>query len=47
MRIDVAMTGMALTLITGPGIAVDTDGLQLAHTRVNYRQTPTSPATPS
>ena len=46
LRIDVAMTGKALTLITGPGIVVDTDGLQLVHTKVNYRQPPTSPATP-
>lgn len=46
LRIDVAMTGKALTLITRPGIVVDTDGLHLVHTKVKYRQAPTSPATP-
>ncbi|MER5794801.1 DUF1707 domain-containing protein [Streptomyces sp. NPDC001980] len=46
LRIDVAMTGKALTLITRPGVVVDTDGLQLVHTKVKYRQPPTSPATP-
>ncbi|MGW1622027.1 DUF1707 SHOCT-like domain-containing protein [Streptomyces sp. NPDC002172] len=46
LRIDVAMTGKALTLITRPGIVVDADGLQLVHTKVKYRQSPTSPATP-
>ncbi|MFG2954112.1 DUF1707 domain-containing protein [Streptomyces sp. NPDC048291] len=46
LRIDVAMTGKALTLVTRPGIVVDTDGLQLVHTKVKYRQPATSPATP-
>ncbi|MFF7471934.1 DUF1707 domain-containing protein [Streptomyces sp. NPDC008092] len=46
LRIDVAMTGKALTLITRPGVVVDTDGLQLVHTKVDYRQAPASPATP-
>ncbi|GGN64938.1 hypothetical protein GCM10011579_034910 [Streptomyces albiflavescens] len=46
LRIDVAMTGKTLTLVTRPGIVVDTDGLQLAHSRVKYRQTPTNPDTP-
>ncbi|MEU9409290.1 DUF1707 domain-containing protein [Streptomyces sp. NPDC048281] len=46
LRIDVAMTGKALTLITRPGIVVDTDGLHLVHTKVKYRQPPTSPAAP-
>ncbi|MFE6286500.1 DUF1707 domain-containing protein [Streptomyces sp. NPDC057877] len=46
LRIDVAMTGKTLTLVTKPGIVVDTDGLQLVHSRVKHRQAPTSPATP-
>ncbi|MBL1102749.1 DUF1707 SHOCT-like domain-containing protein [Streptomyces coffeae] len=46
LRIDVGMTGKTLTLVTRPGIVVDTDGLQLAHSRVKYRQTPTNPDTP-
>ncbi|MFJ8493240.1 DUF1707 domain-containing protein [Streptomyces sp. NPDC094038] len=46
LRIDVAMTGKALTLVTRPGIVVDTDGLQLVHTKVKYRHSAPSPATP-
>jgi hypothetical protein len=46
LRIDVAMTGKTLTLVTRPGIVVDTDGLQLVHSRVKYRQTPGSSDTP-
>ncbi|MGY5047337.1 DUF1707 SHOCT-like domain-containing protein [Streptomyces sp. 900105755] len=46
LRIDVAMTGKTLTLITRPGILVDTDGLQLVHTKAKYRQPPASPGTP-
>ncbi|WP_416957418.1 DUF1707 SHOCT-like domain-containing protein [Streptomyces sp. Agncl-13] len=46
LRIDVAMAGKTLTLITRPGIVVDTDGLRLVHTRVKHRQTPTNPDTP-
>ncbi|WP_327277780.1 DUF1707 domain-containing protein [Streptomyces sp. NBC_01224] len=46
LRIDVGMTGKTLTLVTRPGIVVDTDGLQLVHSRVKYRQTPTNPDTP-
>jgi hypothetical protein len=46
LRIDVAMTGKTLTLVTRPGIVVDTDGLQLVHSRVKYRRTTTSPGTP-
>lgn len=46
LRIDVSMTGKTLTLITRPGIVVDTDGLQLVHSRVKYRQIPTDPDTP-
>ncbi|WP_149824526.1 hypothetical protein [Streptomyces tailanensis] len=40
------MTGKTLTLVTRPGIVVDTDGLQLVHSRVKYRQTPANPDTP-
>ncbi|MGN9789807.1 DUF1707 SHOCT-like domain-containing protein [Streptomyces sp. OZ13] len=46
LRIDVAMTGKTLTLVTKPGIVVDTDGLQLVHSRVKYRRTTTNPGTP-
>ncbi|WP_377267887.1 DUF1707 domain-containing protein [Peterkaempfera sp. SMS 1(5)a] len=46
LRIDVAMMGKTLTLVTRPGIVVDTDGLQLVHSRVKYRHTPASPGTP-
>ncbi|MFB8031448.1 DUF1707 domain-containing protein [Streptomyces sp. NPDC056004] len=46
LRIDVGMTGKTLTLVTRPGIVVDTDGLQLVHSRVKHRQTPTNPDTP-
>ncbi|WP_333773507.1 DUF1707 SHOCT-like domain-containing protein [Streptomyces sp. IBSBF 3136] len=44
--IDVAMTGKTLTLVTGPGIEVDTDGLQLVHGKVKHRQVPSAPGTP-
>ncbi|WP_405864623.1 MULTISPECIES: DUF1707 domain-containing protein [unclassified Streptomyces] len=46
LRVDVNMTGKTLTLVTGPGIVVDADGLQLVHSRVKYRRTPTGPDTP-
>jgi hypothetical protein len=46
LRIDVNMTGKTLTLVTRPGIVVDTDGLQLVHSRVKHRQGPSSPDTP-
>ncbi|MER5473108.1 DUF1707 domain-containing protein [Streptomyces sp. NPDC002935] len=46
LRIDVGMTGKTLTLVTRPGIVVDTDGLQLVHSGVKYRQAPTNPDTP-
>ncbi|MEV6133025.1 DUF1707 domain-containing protein [Streptomyces violaceusniger] len=46
LRIDVAMTGKTLTLVTRPGVVVDTDGLQLLHCRVKYRQALTNPDTP-
>ncbi|WP_326723095.1 DUF1707 domain-containing protein [Streptomyces sp. NBC_00243] len=46
LQVDVSMTGKTLTLITRPGVVVDTDGLQLVHTRVKDRRTPTNPGTP-
>ncbi|GAB2857135.1 hypothetical protein GCM10027074_25190 [Streptomyces deserti] len=46
LRIDVSMTGKTLKLVTRPGIVVDTDGLQLVHSRITYRQTPANPDTP-
>ncbi|WP_405676466.1 DUF1707 domain-containing protein [Streptomyces sp. NBC_01511] len=46
LRIDVEMTGKTLTLVTRPGIVVDTDGLLLAHSRVKYRRTPPNPDVP-
>lgn len=46
LRIDVAMTGKTLTLVTRPGVVVDADGLQLMHSSVKYRQNPANPANP-
>ncbi|WP_255946915.1 DUF1707 SHOCT-like domain-containing protein [Streptomyces odontomachi] len=46
VRIDVGMTGKTLTLVTRPGVVVDTDGLQLVHSSVKYRRTPASPDAP-
>lgn len=46
LRIDLAMTGKTLTLITRPGIVIDTDGLQLTHSRIKHRRSPTAPDTP-
>jgi hypothetical protein len=47
LRIDVDMAGKTLTLVTPPGVVVDTDGLQLVHSRIKYRRTPTArPDTP-
>jgi len=46
LRIDMNMAGKTLTLITRPGIVVDTDGLQLVHCRVKQRQDATDPDTP-
>ncbi|MFF3563678.1 DUF1707 domain-containing protein [Streptomyces sp. NPDC002574] len=40
LRIDVGMTGKALTLVTRPGVVVDTDGLHLVHSRVTHREAP-------
>ncbi len=46
LRIEVAMTGKTLTLVTGPGIVVDTDGLQLLHSKMTHRQPPVAPGAP-
>jgi hypothetical protein len=46
LRIDVGMTGKTLTLVTRPGVVVDTDGLHLVHSRVKYRRTPAHPDGP-
>ncbi|MFF3886088.1 DUF1707 domain-containing protein [Streptomyces sp. NPDC001914] len=46
LRVDVAMTGKTLTLVTRPGIEVDTDGLRLAHCRVVHRPAAALPDTP-
>ncbi|WBB58164.1 DUF1707 domain-containing protein [Streptomyces sp. WMMC500] len=46
LRIDVAMVGKRLTLVTGPGIVVDSDGLQLVHCKVVSRQPPADPGAP-
>jgi Domain of unknown function (DUF1707) len=40
LRIDVAMTGNTLTLITKPGIVVDADALRLQFSKVKIRQAP-------
>ncbi|MFH8468371.1 DUF1707 domain-containing protein [Streptomyces sp. NPDC017991] len=46
LRIDVAMTGKTLRLVTKPGVVVDLDGLQLLHSRLKYRHSPANPDTP-
>lgn len=45
LRIDVSMAGKTLTLVTRPGIVVDTDGLQLVHSKVKHRRNPEAPVT--
>ncbi|GAA2359428.1 MULTISPECIES: DUF1707 SHOCT-like domain-containing protein [Streptomyces] len=47
LRIDVAMKGKTLTLITGPGIDIDIDGLTLAHCRLEQRPTQAGPDVPA
>ncbi|MFE6408642.1 DUF1707 domain-containing protein [Streptomyces sp. NPDC057837] len=46
LRIEVAMTGKTLTLVTRPGIVVDTDGLQLTRSRITHRRSPAASDTP-
>ncbi|MBB5078606.1 DUF1707 SHOCT-like domain-containing protein [Nonomuraea endophytica] len=45
LRIDVSMAGKTLTLVTKPGIVVDTDGLQLVHSKVKHHRGPEAPVT--
>ncbi|MBW8707547.1 hypothetical protein MBT84_48720 [Streptomyces sp. MBT84] len=47
LRIDVAMAGKSLTLITRPGVEVDVDGLTLVHCKLRHRRTQTPPDTPT
>ncbi|MGY5059950.1 DUF1707 SHOCT-like domain-containing protein [Streptomyces sp. 900105755] len=46
LRIDVAMAGKTLTLITGPGVEVVLDGLSLVHCKLRHRRMRTPPNTP-
>ncbi|MER7666440.1 DUF1707 domain-containing protein [Streptomyces sp. NPDC096193] len=46
-RIDVAMAGKSLTLITKPGIEVDVDGLTLVHCKLRHRRMWTPPEAPT
>ncbi|OIV39539.1 hypothetical protein BIV57_00035 [Mangrovactinospora gilvigrisea] len=46
LELDVKMAGKTLTLITGPGMAVDTDELQLVHCKLDDRRAPDDPGTP-
>ncbi|NYV77750.1 DUF1707 domain-containing protein [Streptomyces sp. UH6] len=46
LRIDVQMVGKTLTLITRPGVEVDTDGLQLGFCRLSNRPSPGAAHTP-
>ncbi|MEU5269846.1 DUF1707 domain-containing protein [Streptomyces hygroscopicus] len=47
LRIDVAMAGKSLTLVTRPGVEVDVDGLILVHCKLRHRRMRTSPDTPT
>ncbi|MDQ8704009.1 DUF1707 domain-containing protein [Streptomyces sp. LHD-70] len=47
VRIDVAMAGKSLTLITGPDIEVDVDGLTLVHCKLRHRRMRAAPGTPT
>ncbi|MFE5792808.1 DUF1707 domain-containing protein [Streptomyces sp. NPDC056503] len=47
LRIDVAMVGKTLTLVTRPGIEVDADGLTLLHCRLGHHRAETPPHTPT
>ncbi|MEV6758563.1 DUF1707 domain-containing protein [Streptomyces sp. NPDC051214] len=47
LRIDVTMAGKSLTLITGPGIEVDADGLTLVHCKLVDHATRTPPGVPT
>jgi len=43
LQIDVAMTGKTLTLVTGPGVEIDADGLTRIHCSLKHRSTRTPP----
>ncbi|MFJ9590880.1 DUF1707 SHOCT-like domain-containing protein [Streptomyces acidicola] len=45
LRIDVAMAGKSLTLVTRPGVEVDVDGLTLVHCKLRHRRMHTPPDT--
>ncbi|MFE0546866.1 DUF1707 domain-containing protein [Streptomyces sp. NPDC048231] len=47
LRIDVAMAGKSLTLITKPGVEIDVDGLTLVHCKLRHRRTQTPTDTPT
>ncbi|NGN70195.1 DUF1707 domain-containing protein [Streptomyces sp. A7024] len=47
LHLDLHTMGKTLTLITRPGIVVDTDGLSLAHVKVRIRQAPDAAAAPT
>lgn len=40
LRIDLETKGKTLTLITRPGVVIDTDGLRLLHSKLKYRRAP-------
>ncbi|MCH5671047.1 DUF1707 SHOCT-like domain-containing protein [Streptomyces gilvus] len=46
LRIDLETAGKTLTLITRPGVVIDTDGLRLVHSKLKYRRAPAEPETP-
>ncbi|QNP76193.1 DUF1707 domain-containing protein [Streptomyces roseirectus] len=43
LRIDLAMVGKTLTLVTRPGIDVDVDSLRVQHARIRHRRAPDHP----
>ncbi|MGI5443919.1 DUF1707 SHOCT-like domain-containing protein [Streptomyces shenzhenensis] len=47
LRIDVAMAGKSLTLVTRPGVEVDVDGLTLVHCKLRHRRSGTPPDVPT
>lgn len=47
LRIDVAMAGKSLTLVTRPGVEVDVDGLVLAHCKLKHRRAPRTDGIPT
>jgi hypothetical protein len=47
LRIDVAMAGKSLTLVTRPGVEVDADGLTLVHCKLRHRRMRTPPDAPT